>query len=136
MMRSATKILLWGWMGVAVLAACSSDQAEDAGERAGRAAKGYYDKLLGGKYVEYVDGFYRAEKIPDAYHAQLVENAKMFVALQKESHNGIARVDVARVKADTAHHTANVFLTLYYADSVREQIVVPMIQKKGDWLMK
>lgn len=121
---------------VVALAACSSDKTPDAGEFAGRAAKVYYDHLLNGQYAAYVDGFYRPERIPDGYHTQLVENAKMFVDLQKKDHQGIARVDVARVKADTARHVADVFLTLCYGDSGKEQIVVPMIQKKGIWLMR
>lgn len=136
MIRGLMKSLLWGMIGTAMLIACSSDKAEDIDAKVGQAAKAYYDKLLSGKYTEYVDGFYRAEKIPNTYHAQLVENAKLFVALQKEAHQGIVAVDVTRVQTDTLHHKADVFLTLCYADSVKEQVVVPMIQKKGDWLMR
>lgn len=127
--------LLWIAM-VVFFVSCSSGKNPDPGVLAGKAAKVYYDKLLQGNYAEYVDGFYRPEKIPDGYRAQLVENAKMFVGQQKEEHKGIAHVAVARVKADTAHHVADVFLTLSYGDSVREQIVIPMIQKNGIWLMK
>lgn len=133
MKRHLTLVLL---AAVALFAACSHDKGPDAGEVAGKTAKIYYDYLLKGKYVEFVDGFYRPEKIPDHYHAQLVENAKMFMAQQQEEHRGIARVDVVSVSADTARHVADVFMAISYKDSVKEQIAVPMIQKKGIWLMR
>ena len=133
MTRHLTLVLL---AAVVLFAACSRDKGPDAGEVAGKTAKIYYDYLLKGKYVEFVDGFYRPEKIPDSYHAQLVENAKMFMAQQQEEHKGMARVEVENVTADTARHVADVFLTICYKDSAKEQIAVPMVQKKGIWLMR
>ncbi len=108
----------------------------DPGQLAAVAAKGYYDLLLEGKYEDYVNGFYRPESIPASYHAQLVTNAKMFVAKQQEARQGIKKVNIATAIADTATHTANVFLQFVYGDSTREQVIVPMVSYRGEWKMR
>lgn len=119
----------------AAIFACS-EKEPDQGEVAGRAAKLYYEYLLKGDYKSYVDGFYRPDSIPDSYHRQLVDNAKMFVSLQGESHKGIDSVRFMRAKADTASHTAEVFLMFCYGDSTKEEVVVPMVEHNGTWMMK
>ncbi len=108
----------------------------DHGQLAAIAAKGYYDLLLEEKYEDYVNGFYRPESIPQSYHEQLVANAKMFVARQQDARKGIKEVTVANAKADTATHTANVFLQFVYGDSTSEQVLVPMVEHEGKWLMR
>ena len=103
---------------------------------AGIAAKGYYDLLLEGKYEEYVAGFNQPYRIPKGYHDQLLLNARMYVEQQQLEHQGIAKVNVLNAKADTAHHVTDVFLQLAFGDSTKEQIVVPMVEVKGEWKMR
>ncbi len=103
---------------------------------AGIAAKGYYDLLLEGKYQEFVTGFHQPNCLPKGYQDQLLLNAKMFVEQQQEEHKGLSAVNVLTAKADTAHHVAEVFLQLVYGDSAKEQIVVPMVEVKGEWKMR
>ncbi|MGM9704614.1 MAG: hypothetical protein ACI3YB_01315 [Prevotella sp.] len=121
---------------VLTLCACGGSHGPDAGEVAGRTAKIYYDYLIEGKYDAYVDGFYRPDSIPASYRAQLVDNAKMFVAHQQELRGGIAGVSIVRATADTARHVGRAFLMLNYGDSTREEIVVPMVEHKGVWMMR
>ena len=78
----------------------------DQGEVAARVAKHYYDTLVAGHYDAFLEGTYQQDSIPK------------------------------RHRADTAKHTADVFLLLTFGDSTSEQIVVPMIQHKGTWLMR
>ena len=91
---------------------------------------------LEGKYEEYVSGFNQPYRIPKGYHDQLLLNARMYVEQQQLEHQGIAKVNVLNAKADTAHHVADVFLQLAFGDSTKEQIVVPMVEVKGEWKMR
>lgn len=117
------------------LSSCK-EESPDPGYLAGIAAKGYYDLLLEGKYKEYVAGFNQPYRIPKGYHEQLVLNAEMYVEQQQKEHAGMKRIDVLNAKADTARHVADVFLQVAYGDSTKEQIVVPMVEVKGEWKMR
>lgn len=117
------------------LGACKSE-GPDAGQLAAIAAKGYYDLLLEGKYQEFVAGYNQPNRLPDGYHDQLVMNAQMFVEQQQDEHKGMTKVQILNAKADTAHHVADVFLQIAYADSTKEQIAVPMVEVKGEWKMR
>lgn len=117
------------------LGACKSE-GPDAGQLAAVAAKGYYDLLLEGKYQEFMAGYNQPNRLPDSYQKQLLLNAQMFVEQQQEEHKGIVAVNVLNAKADTAHQVADVFLQMVYGDSIKEQIVVPMVEVKGEWKMR
>lgn len=121
---------------VVVFVSCGRDEGTDEGELAAVAAKGYYDDLQKGKYEEFVDARYQPDSIPGSYRDQLIDNAKMFIGQQKEEHRGIKEVRIVNAKADTLHHTANVFLVFAYGDSTSEQVVVPMVKAKGVWKMR
>lgn len=105
-------------------------------ELAGRAAKIYYDYLLEGKYDAYVDGIYQPDAIPDAYREQLLTNTKMFIWQQKESRKGVSEVQYSRANVSKDGKRADVFLILCYGDSTKEEIVVPMIEVEGNWMMR
>lgn len=111
-------------------------ESPDPGYFAGIAAKAYYDFLLEGKYQDFVSGYQQSNRIPKGYHEQLLLNAKMFVEQQKEEHRGMKKVEVISAKADTVHRVADVFLSMVYGDSTKEQIVVPMVLVKDQWKMR
>lgn len=117
------------------LSSCKK-KSPDPGYFAGIAAKGYYDLLLEGKYQEFVAGYNQPYRIPKGYEEQLLLNAKMFVQQQKEEHKGMKNINVLNAKADTAHRVADVFLSVVYGDSTKEQIVVPMVEVEGKWKMR
>lgn len=105
-------------------------------ELAARAAKTYYDHLIAGRYAEYVAGLNVPDTIPDGYREQLTTNAKMFAVIQQREHKGMSGVDVLRVKTDSISGHTLVYLMLCFGDSVREEIVVPMIEHDGVWKMR
>ena len=117
------------------LSSCKKE-SPDPSYFAGIAAKGYYDLLLEGKYREFVAGYNQPNRLPDGYHDQLLMNAQMYVEQQQDEHKGIAKVNILNAKADTAHHVADVFLQMVYGDSTKEQVVVPMVEVKGEWKMR
>jgi len=114
----------------------SCGKEDDPGVIAATTAKGYYDLLVQEKYDEYVDGLYKPDSIPESYRKQLVDNAKMFIGQQKEEHGGISEVRIIDCKADTSRHIANAFLTLTFGDNSTEEVVVPMVEVNGRWLMR
>lgn len=133
--RITVRILLLAVV-LCLLQACSGPSDPTAAEMAGQTAKAYYDQLLRGDYESFVAGSWRPDSIPASYHEQLVTNAKMFVGQQNEEHQGIREVRVANAQADTARHSANVFLLFAYGDSTTEEVVVPMVEHKGVWYMR
>lgn len=129
------KKILFSLFCVMSLFSCK-EKAPDPGYYAGIAAKRYYDLLLEGKYDEFVAGQNMPHRIPEGYRQQLVLNAKMFVEQQKDEHRGMKDFQVLDAKADTAHHVADVYLTVTYGDSTKEQIVVPMVEVENKWKMR
>lgn len=120
---------------------CSKDKADDG---AVRAAKEYYDSLVAGNSSCFVRGMYLPDTVPDAYREQLEDNAKMFMGRMAEEHHGVYEVRMANCVNDTltfdggktSVRTVNAFLVLCFGDSLNEEIVVPMIEHKGRWLMR
>lgn len=116
--------------------ACGGKGGDNPSEMAGRTAKLYYENLLHGCYDVFVDGFYRPDSIPSSYRSQLIDNARMYVAQMNDDHHGLARVDLIRATADTARNEGRAFLLLCFADSTREEVVVPMVRIENLWMMR
>ena len=127
------KKLLYIELLAAIVVACSKVNPAD---KAALAAKQYYDYLLEGKYEAFIEGHYMPDSIPQSYRQGLVTNAKMFVGQQQREHRGIKETRVVNAEADTALHTANVFLVFTYGDSTSEEVNIPMIESKGIWYLR
>jgi hypothetical protein len=121
---------------IVLLMSMSCNRGPQPADIAAKAAKDYYDKLIGGKYEEFVHGMNMPYAIPDSYREQLVTNAKMFIGQQKEEHRGLREVRIVNAVADTTKHSANVFLVFCYGDSTNNEVVVPMVERKGVWYMR
>lgn len=122
-------------MALALAASCRKDEVRPE-DIALQAAKVYYDQLLRGDYDAYVDGTLHGDSVPPAYRRQLVLNMQMFVERQQGEHKGIVSVTPLRAVADSTLNCVNAFLTVAYADSVQEEIVVPMVEKGGVWYLR
>lgn len=131
MMRLPTLLL------VATLFAVLSCKEEPTPEElASRAAKEYYEHLVAGRYADYLAGMTGTDSIPEAYREQLLVNARQFMASQKAEHGGISEVRVVNAKTDSLSLRTDVFLLLCFGDSVKEEIVVPMVEQGGRWMMR
>ena len=121
---------------LAALTACNRNPAPDMA--AAEAAADYYESLLKGDYSGFVAGMYLPEAIPDGYRSQLVDNAKMFVAEQRERHQGMVSVTALRQERDTigTQPVAYALLLIAYADSTQEEIAVAMVDDDGQWMMR
>lgn len=131
-------MMRWGLVGVIGLIigfiGCSSGPTAE--ERAAQAAKTYYDYLVAGRYEQFLDGRVGADSLPDDYREQLLTSCQQFMAQQTKAHQGISDVRISNARTDSLTAYVSVFLLLCYADSVQEEIVVPMVEHDGRWCMK
>ena len=119
---------------IVIVVACSTGVSRE--EQAALAAKGYYTHLVQGEYEQFVEGRFMADSLPADYRSQLIEGYKQFVAQQLEARKGIQEVSVSRAYTDSLAGYTNVLLILCYGDSTTEEVVVPMVERDGRWMMK
>ena len=119
---------------IVIVVACSTGVSRE--EQAALAAKGYYTHLVQGEYEQFVEGRFMADSLPADYRSQLIEGYKQFVAQQMEARKGIQEVSVSRAYTDSLADYTNVLLMLCYGDSTTEEVVVPMVERNGRWMMK
>ena len=114
-------------------AACSSPTKE---ELASLAAKGYYQHLIEGDFDHFLDGRVMADSLPDDYRSQLIDGYSQFLAQQVKARGGINEVRISRAFTDITQQYTSVLLMLCYVDSTSEEVVVPMVERDGRWMMK
>ena len=119
---------------IVIVVACSTGVSRE--EQAALAAKGYYTHLVQGEYEQFIEGRLMADSLPADYRSQLIEGYKQFVAQQLEARKGIQEVTVSRAYTDSLADYTNVLLMLCYGDSTTEEVVVPMVERNGRWMMK
>lgn len=126
------------------MSACSPEIKQE--ERVMATAQKYYEHLANGDYNSFVDGIVNSQDtLPANYREQLVLNAKMYMERMQNEHQGIKSVKAIRAHVDTikAHNsdeiesiTARAFLSLGFADSTKEEILVPMVLKNDVWYLR
>ena len=116
------------------LASCR--ESVDETQMVAQTAQLYYESLLQGRYDEFVGGLDSHVGVSSAYDEQLVTNAKMFLEQQQMLKGGIKSIDVADAQIDKERHTADAFLVFTYGDGSSEQVLVPMVERDGVWLMR
>lgn len=114
-------------------AACSSPTRE---ELASLAAKGYYQHLIEGDFDHFLEGRVMADSLPDDYRSQLIDGYSQFLAQQVKARGGINEVRISRAYTDSTQQYTSVLLMLCYGDSTTEEVVVPMAERNGRWMMK
>ena len=128
------------------LSSCQEETSNHA-DLAAETAKAYYEQLLNGDIISFVDGTAMHVNVVPTYREQLETNMKMFLGQQEKEHKGIKSVKKVRgvltcptnaegQPKDTAHINANAFLLYNYGDDTSEEVVVPMVRVNGIWLMR
>ena len=129
-----TRLVLSGLLGWMMFLACSGPTSE---EMASLAAKGFYEHLIRGEYTQFLEGKDRLDRnAAEDYWGQLLDNCHHFMRQQEIVHRGISEVRVVSAKTDTLQKYTNVFMMLCFGDSTNEEIVVPMVERDGRWMMK
>ena len=102
-----------------------------------KAAESYYASLLDGDYEAFLAQRADVESMPASFREQLLVAYKQFVRQQQDAHEGgIASFTASRAQMDSTLQLMQVFLLVNYADSTQEEIVVPMVERDGKWMMK
>ena len=133
MMRKIGLVVFFGLMGLMGLMGCEEASRED---KAKEAAQEYYQALLNGDYQAFLDGRAHMDSIPDSFREQLLVAFKQFMHQQQEAHQGVVSFVPTRVEDDSLLRVMQVFMMVNYADSTHEEIVVPMVEHQGKWMMK
>jgi hypothetical protein len=120
-------------VSLAQWAACSSPTRE---ELASLAAKGYYQHLIEGDFDHFLEGRVMADSLPDDYRSQLIDGYSQFLAQQVKARGGINEVRISRAFTDSTQQYTSVLLMLCYGDSTSEEVIVPMVEHNGRWMMK
>ena len=130
-----------------ILAACSSEVSQE--KRALTTAQKYYEQLVAGDYNSFVEGSLMGQdSVPEVYKSQMLLNAQMFMERMQTEHRGIKSVKPLRATVDTIKFrvanepeavkeiVAQAYLSLGFADSTKEEIVVPMVLKNDIWYIR
>ena len=130
-----------------ILAACSSEVSQE--KRALATAQKYYEQLVAGDYNSFVEGSLMGQdSVPEVYKSQMLLNAQMFMERMQTEHRGIKSVKPLRATVDTIklrvanepeavkEIVAQAYLSLGFADSTKEEIVVPMVLKNDIWYLR
>lgn len=123
-------------IAIAMILSCSKPDAIKPEDVAAQTACEYYKLLIDGKYSDFVSGTFEADSLDSNYRNQLVDNAAMFTSRQEQRNKGIKSVEPYKATADTASHTATVFLTITFGNGNKENVMVQMIESKGVWYMR
>ncbi len=95
-----------------------------------------YEALLDGQYDRFLSLRDGSEQLPKDYREQLLTSYKQSMALQQEEHGGITAFQVSDVRIDTLQNLVAVFVVVNYADSIQEEILVPVVRSGEAWKMK
>lgn len=130
--------MMKGWkvgvIGLMGLIGCSKTVSSE--QQAMEAAQEYYEALQKGDYETFLNGRIHMDSIPDSFREQLIVSFKQFMRQQEEAHQGVASFSPSRVQMDSTLQVMQVFLMVNYADNTHEEIVVPMVENNGKWMMK
>ena len=118
---------------IGALCGCSQPAPSEV---AAQVARQYYEQLVQGDYAAFVDGMWQPDSISAAYRAELIGNMKKFMAEQNAQRKGIREIHVDTAEADTARHTADVYLLFRYGDNSEERVLVPMTEHGGTWYLR
>jgi hypothetical protein len=111
---------------------CSSTPPE---QQAAEAAKACYDLLVEDDAVRFLECKAGIDSLSADYGEQLLEAVRQYQRDIQQKHGGLREV---RISDDqSAFNTSQLStLILCYSDSTQEAIVVPMVERDGQWVMK
>lgn len=124
-----------------LFSSCSSTPPE---WQAASAAKDYYDCLKEGDAVGFLEGKAGAGSLAADYGEQLLTAVRQYHADLQKKHGGLREVCISEEHykqnledcRDTVLHLTYAYLILCFGDSTQEEVMVPMTEHNGRWLMK
>jgi hypothetical protein len=121
---------------VALLASCTKTETDTfSHESAQQAAKRYYTHFTQGDAKQFVEGMVNAESFSEDYRMQM-QDVIAHAAKELTKRGGVVRIVALSDSLYAADSTAYVFLDLVFADSIHEQVGLPMVFRQSKWRMK
>ncbi|MCR5679736.1 MAG: hypothetical protein K6G08_05950 [Prevotella sp.] len=105
-------------------------------ELAAKAATTAYDALYHGDTQKFLDTRLHAADMPQDFRLAMLQSLAQHVAQVKSERQGVNKVEVTRTEVDPSLGIIQVFLLLSYGNGTQEEIVVPMVEHKGQWCLK
>ncbi len=130
------KHLLYIAIAFVFLSACSSQGTPE--EEAAKAAQSYYMLLADSMPEAFLNARVGADRLPEIYRAQMQKVYEQYICEVNAKHGGIREVRISNnvARHDSAQHLTYAFLMLCFGDSTQEEVMVPMVEVDGKWLMK
>lgn len=123
-------------MLVAFLASCTKTAPDTfSHESVQQAAQRYYTYFVNGDAKQFVEGMADSQTFPEDYTRQM-QDVIAQAAKELARKGEVVRVEALSDSLYAADSTAYVFLDLVFADSVHEQVGVPMVFQKSKWRVK
>ncbi len=121
---------------VAFLASCTKTAPDTfSHESVQQAAQRYYTYFVNGDAKQFVEGMADSQTFPEDYTRQM-QDVIAQAAKELARKGEVVRVEALSDSLYAADSTAYVFLDLVFADSVHEQVGVPMVFEKSKWRVK
>ncbi len=123
------------------LSSCTSELTPEertrlALEAASKEATSAYSHLLSADYDQFLSLRAGMDTIPESYREELIDACKQHMQQFKEKHKGITSFTISNARMDSTLNLAQIFLLLQLGDDTQEEIVVPMVEHNGRWMMK
>lgn len=130
--------LFFASMLVIAVTACSKESPKlpTPEEEASAMAQQCYEALYGGNEEWFLSQRMHADEMTQDYRNQLLIAYRQHVTRVNDEHRGVSSIQVTGAHADSTLQIVQVLLMLSYADSTKEEIVVPMVQKGQQWMLK
>ncbi|MBR6170541.1 MAG: hypothetical protein IKQ51_07555 [Bacteroidaceae bacterium] len=121
---------------MAFLASCTKTAPDTfSHESVQQAAQRYYTYFVNGDAKQFVEGMADSQTFPEDYTRQM-QDVIAQAAKELARKGEVVRVEALSDSLYAADSTAYVFLDLVFADSVHEQVGVPMVFQKSKWRVK
>ena len=100
-----------------------------------QAAERYYSFFVQGDAKQFVEGMADSPSFSEDYSLQM-QSVIAQAAKELARKGGVVRVEALSDSLYTTDSTAYVFLDLVFADSIHEQVALPMIFQNSKWRMR
>ena len=125
-------------VALVALASCGGQpkEAPSAETQASVAACQCYEALYNGQLTTFLDSRVGAAEMSQEYRLQLLQAYQHHTAQVERTHKGVRNVTANRAVMDTTLQLMQVFLMFDYNDGASEEVVVPMVESNGRWMLK
>ena len=102
----------------------------------GKAALTYYGYLADKEYEQYVGAMLLGDSLPQSYRADMTAVIKCYVEREEREKGGIKDVTLSSVRKAADGNSAKVLLNIQFGDSIKEEVLLSLVQKDNRWFIR